>query len=415
MSDLALDLLHRLNTPVWVVLPDEQEILFANRSAREMTGSLQITEMRRGSASAHAQETLTAYIPALMANEQVVEVWSVQREGRRIPLSCRLSLLGLSGQPEAIMVEGLLSEWRQAPDVAEIQVATAAGQNTTERGFYEKLFETNTAPMLLIDPAADGRIVDVNRAATLFYGYSRDEFCRKHTWEINAMGRGILPIMQEIAKLPGGHKPLNFAHRLADGSLRDVQTYAGQLELDGKRMMLCIVHDITEQKRLENELAQAALRDPLTGLWNRRQFRNLLESARRQKRRFDLDFSLLILDVDHFKLINDQYGHDAGDELLRTLAKAFEQRVRETDDVCRWGGEEFVVLLPQTDVQSAVELAECLRETIEQIQHPFLPPITVSVGVAQYEAEESADSLFKRADEALYRAKAAGRNRVVAT
>ena len=116
--------------------------------------------------------------------------------------------------------------------------------------------------------AADGRIVDANLAACRFYGYDHAAFCGKHTWEINSLGRDVLPIMNEVAKLSGGHRPLNFVHRMADGSLRDVQTYAGPLELNGKRLMLSIIHDVTEQKRLKNELQLAASRDHLTGLWN---------------------------------------------------------------------------------------------------------------------------------------------------
>lgn len=267
--------------------------------------------------------------------------------------------------------------------------------------------------MLLIDPTSDGLIVDANQAACRFYGYGREDFCRNHTWEINALGRQILPIMSEVSKLPGGHRPLNFVHRLADGSLRDVQTYASPLEMNGKRLMLCVVHDVTEQKRLKNELEYAASRDPLTGLWNRRQFLNLLENARTQKRRYDVDYSLLVLDADHFKSINDRFGHDKGDAVLISLAKALANRVRETDSVCRWGGEEFVILLPQTNIESAAHLAECLRASIAETQTPELPQVTVSIGVAQHSSDETTESLIKRADAALYKAKALGRDQVV--
>lgn len=218
--------------------------------------------------------------------------------------------------------------------------------------------------------------------------------------------------MNEVAKLSGGHRPLNFVHRMADGSLRDVQTYAGPLELNGKRLMLSIIHDVTEQKRLKNELQLAASRDHLTGLWNRRHFIGLLDKARLQKRRNDLDYCLLLLDVDHFKHINDQFGHEKGDEALILLARTLEERTRETDSVCRWGGEEFTVLLPQTDLANAVHLAECLRSAVEQTREPGLPNITISIGIAQHALSETTESLLRRADAALYQAKAAGRNRV---
>ncbi|WP_374343114.1 diguanylate cyclase [Azonexus sp.] len=404
------DVLNLLRTPVWIVSPASQEILFANGAAQALSGGADLAAMRHGEFSAHAEERLSAYLPALRAREPAVEVWTVGSAGEPLPLCCHLSLFLRDGQPEAIVVEGQLPERSDLPP----RSTPPAGVDSAQQGFYELLFRTNSAPMLLIDPSDDGLIIDANQAASRFYGYSREAFCRRHTWEINAMGRAVLPIMYEISRLPGGHKPLNFVHRMADGSLRDVQTYAGPVDIDGRRLMLCIVHDVTEQKRLRKELELAASRDHLTGLWNRRQFLHLLDNARAQKRRYDVDYSLMLLDADHFKSVNDRYGHDAGDEVLVLLARALEARVRETDTVCRWGGEEFIVLLPQTDLENAALLAESLRRSVEQIRVPHLPPVTVSIGVAQHCASETGDSLIKRADEALYQAKAAGRNRVVA-
>ncbi|MFV2799279.1 diguanylate cyclase DgcM, partial [Escherichia coli] len=123
----------------------------------------------------------------------------------------------------------------------------------------------------------DGQIVDANLAALNFYGYNHETMCQKHTWEINMLGRRVMPIMHEISHLPGGHKPLNFVHKLADGSTRHVQTYAGPIEIYGDKLMLCIVHDITEQKLLEEQLEHAAHHDAMTGLLNRRQFYHITE------------------------------------------------------------------------------------------------------------------------------------------
>lgn len=399
--------LNLLATPVWILASSGDEIFFVNHAAERLTGASELYALRHGSHSAHAEEKLPAYLPALRAQEQIVEVWTVWQNGQASPLSCRLSVLQAGSAKEQILVEGILASLPQ-----EIP-CSLADQN--EHSLYTKLFLTSSAPMLLIDPAADGQIIDANLAACQFYGYSRENFCRKHTWDINALGRVVLPIMNEVAKLPGGHKPLNFVHRLADGSLRNVQTYAGPLELNGKRLMLCIIHDVTEQKRLKSELEYAATRDPLTGLWNRRHFLDLLKNARNQKRRYDVDYSLLLLDVDHFKQINDQFGHEKGDATLILFAKTLESRIRETDSVCRWGGEEFTILLPQTNLASAVALAESLRTAVEQMQVENLPHITVSIGVAQHHAEETTENLLRRADAALYKAKASGRNRVVST
>ncbi len=399
----ALDL---LATPIWIISVGEEEVVYRNPASESLTAGMALSEMRKGCHSAGAEEFLSAYLPVLQARERVAEVWTVCCQGQAVPLSCHLFLLQSTVGCEQILVEGILAS------LPVISGASPTGDG--DECLYEKLFQLSSAPMLLIDPGQDGLIVDANRAACRFYGYSHEAFCRLHTWEINSLGRNVLPIMHEVAKLAGGHRPLNFVHRLADGSLRDVQTYAWPLELNGKRLMLSIIHDVTEQKRLKNELEFAARRDYLTGLWNRRYFLGLLEKLRHQRRRHDADFSLLMLDVDHFKQINDCYGHERGDEVLILLARTLENRIREIDALCRWGGEEFIILLPHTDLENALHLAEILRTAVEQLKAPHLPHITISLGVAQYQQEETIECLISRADSALYQAKETGRNRVVA-
>lgn len=408
------EILNALSTPVWIVAPATEEALFANRVALALADGLAISQMRHGSLSARAQSRLGDYTPQVLSKEQVVEIWTFRRQQEWVPLSCRLTLLSMGQHAGAILVEALAPGDTMLRHWPEQHAAALPVPQTQVRSFYEMLFRTNSAPMLLIDPASDGRIVDANEAATRFYGYSREVFAAKHTWEINTIGRDILPVMHEVAKLPGGHRPLNFVHRMADGSLRNVQTYAGPIVLDGRRLMLCVIHDITEQERLKQELQQAALRDPLTGLWNRRHLLQQLEQAQAGKRAHDLDFSLLLLDVDHFKDINDRYGHIAGDEVLVALAYALQLRLRDGDTLCRWGGEEFVVLLPQTRLDRALQLAESLRATVEQLQRPALPAVTVSIGVVQHLRGESMDELIVRVDAALYQVKSAGRNAVLA-
>lgn len=280
--------------------------------------------------------------------------------------------------------------------------------------FLCALFLTNSAPMLLIDPSRDGQIVDANLAALNFYGYNHETMCQKHTWEINMLGRRVMPIMHEISHLPGGHKPLNFVHKLADGSTRHVQTYAGPIEIYGDKLMLCIVHDITEQKRLEEQLEHAAHHDAMTGLLNRRQFYHITEPGQMQHLAIAQDYSLLLIDTDRFKHINDLYGHSKGDEVLCALARTLESCARKGDLVFRWGGEEFVLLLPRTPLDTALSLAETIRVSVAKVSISGLPRFTVSIGVAHHEGNESIDELFKRVDDALYRAKNDGRNRVLA-
>lgn len=145
--------------------------------------------------------------------------------------------------------------------------------------------------------------------------------------------------------------------------------------------------------------------DPLTGLSNRRALDDSLESLFAMKDRYELTFSLCILDVDHFKKINDEYGHLEGDRVLQEVANLIDNCVRETDVVTRYGGEEFVILMPSTDLSGALVFAERVREAVEQRLK-----VTVSGGVAQASNTDEPQTLLARADSALYRAKSHGRN-----
>ncbi|MBI3206513.1 MAG: diguanylate cyclase [Myxococcales bacterium] len=164
------------------------------------------------------------------------------------------------------------------------------------------------------------------------------------------------------------------------------------------------------------EVFKLTITDGLTQVNNRRHFDETLEREYLRARRHRRPLALLVLDIDHFKKINDQYGHLAGDHVLRELAGLVQSRVRRDETVARYGGEEFVVLLPETTLEGAVSLAENLRARIAAHSFVFQSttiPVTVSIGcAAAIEADTTAPDLFRRADELLYRAKKGGRNRV---
>ena len=160
------------------------------------------------------------------------------------------------------------------------------------------------------------------------------------------------------------------------------------------------------------KLEELATTDALTGAFNRRKFNGLILAEIARVRRYEHPLSLLILDIDHFKRINDTHGHEAGDEVLVVLAGLIRAGIRATDSLARWGGEEFVVLSPEVTVEEAMGLAERLRSAAGASKYSFAGTVTVSLGVAQHRAGETPDELFARADEALYRAKEDGRDRV---
>jgi diguanylate cyclase (GGDEF)-like protein/PAS domain S-box-containing protein len=186
-----------------------------------------------------------------------------------------------------------------------------------------------------------------------------------------------------------------------------------------------IMRDITERKGLEERLSALALTDSLTGLMNRRAFDEALALEWKRAVRHGTQISLLFLDLDHFKLFNDLYGHQAGDDCLRVVAEAVSGAVRSTDRVARYGGEEIAVILPSTIIVGAVEAAAKVRSAVEDLRlsHDGNPEgqgwVTVSVGVATAVArrgevvEGMPESLLEAADSAMYKARNEGRNRVV--
>ena len=174
--------------------------------------------------------------------------------------------------------------------------------------------------------------------------------------------------------------------------------------------------DITELKEREFELQRLATTDPLTGALNRRSFFEQGESELRRARRYGAPLSLILVDVDHFKQVNDGFGHCAGDAVLRRLVETLKAALREHDLVCRYGGEEFALLFPETDQVGAEMIAERLRHAVAALEVAHedgtIRP-TVSIGGTQVEVDsDSLESALSRADAALYRSKEAGRNRV---
>jgi len=179
----------------------------------------------------------------------------------------------------------------------------------------------------------------------------------------------------------------------------------------------------SEKERLEHlvkmrtrEIELLSQTDSLTGLWNRRHLEETLESEFKRAKRYSNELSIMIIDLDHFKNINDTYGHMAGDEVLREISARIKKCQRETDFIGRYGGEEIVVILPETDLHTASKVAETIRKTIEKEPVEFedeIINVTTSIGISSLRNEhENYATLFSEADEALYNAKKLGRNRV---
>ena len=199
-----------------------------------------------------------------------------------------------------------------------------------------------------------------------------------------------------------------------DGSEFPVEISISKIVVSGKMEMVAVMRDISDRSKMMQELKEAATLDHLTKLANKRLFNEEMSRQIALTKRYERELSLVLADLDHFKAVNDQYGHASGDEVLTEVADIIRHHLRDSDLAARWGGEEFALLLPETDLNGARLLAEKLRSKIEN--HTFelqgqKASVTCSFGVFSLDdCHPDADSLFAQADKQLYQAKNEGRN-----
>ncbi|GLZ85029.1 hypothetical protein Pres01_10800 [Metapseudomonas resinovorans] len=273
---------------------------------------------------------------------------------------------------------------------------------------------------LFIFDLATREILHMNRATHASLGYSAEAFRQLlkddpeqllpgfHTW---------LELVRQ-ARRDGNSGIFQREMRRADDSLQAAEISAQLVSQNGRDYLIGVSRDNRERLELEARLQRLSQLDGLTGLYNRRYFDRQLNGEWRRLRRLGAPLALLMLDVDHFKAFNDQFGHQAGDDALRRVAQALQQSLqREGDVACRYGGEEFAIILANTAEDGAQHVAERVMALVAelQIEHPASPEgrLTLSIGIAVSDParEEQPDSLVSRSDAALYRAKHEGRNR----
>ena len=225
-------------------------------------------------------------------------------------------------------------------------------------------------------------------------------------------------------------QPFAFEARLVrfDGTVRHVETQGERVysSRDDAIGLFGLIRDVTEQIEARQVLSDArdaadrsakaamlfASTDALTGLANRRRIVEYLDARLKGAAAGEAKLSIVLFDIDYFKSVNDHYGHDIGDEVLKRVASAASEGLRNTDLIGRYGGEEFVIILPDTDASLALQIAERVRAKVEASKYDAQPMVTVSLGIASTGGEDTGHSILKRADVALYEAKKAGRNRL---
>jgi len=322
-------------------------------------------------------------------------------------------------QPVELDVLSELSRLIQAP--ADRERVLAQILDLIAQGIpYENgtLFVANRATGQLTPSVVRGGHVDLIGAVHFDHGFGFSSWVAKQKkpillTDLHASRRDGRPDIGSFLSVP----------MVVQGELIGVlnlsHTANGAFTEDHLRLLTLIAAQaaaILQRVLMYEELARLAITDELTGLYNRRHFQERLADEIRRAQRYGLVFSLLYLDLDHFKAVNDTYGHALGDRILADLARVLRKWGRSSDLIARHGGEEFAVLLPMTDAAAAVLAAERLRTMVADHSFPRRKRLTVSLGIASFPADgQTPEDLLKRADAALYTAKKLGRNRTVAS
>lgn len=198
-----------------------------------------------------------------------------------------------------------------------------------------------------------------------------------------------------------------------ENEARCFRPHLKELVMDAQKLNIIIFNDVTDEVHMISSLEEKASKDALTGLFNKGRFNEVILKEMELAESTSTPMSLVFLDIDHFKNVNDTHGHDVGDYILKELAKILSSTVRKGDFLARWGGEEFVVTLQATKAEEALVLAEKIRKNVEDYSFTSGGKQTVSLGVTEYIHDESEEAFLKRVDEALYEAKETGRNKTV--
>jgi len=385
----------------------------------DLKGRIEFVNQRFLDVTGYSREELIGQTPAMIQSgetpsEVYRDLWQALRAGR----VWQGELLNRRKNGELYWEAEVITPVRN--DEGDVVNFVAVKEDITERKRQENelklmatAFETGQATLIT---DAEMRIERANQAFTNITGYREHEVLGK-TPRIFKSGRHSPDFYAKLwdALLETGHWQGEIWNRNKYGDIYPLWQSITAVSDDAGRIrnFVSVFHNIAERKRMEDELERQATLDHLTGAYNRRAFDTALRQAIFQAELSDETFSLLIFDIDHFKYVNDQHGHDTGDAILKQLADRVSGNLRSTDVLSRWGGEEFTILLPDTRLRGSRVFAERLRGQIAESRLHGLR-ITISMGLTEYRPGDDMDSILVRADEALYRAKSMGRNCVVA-
>ena len=334
----------------------------------------------------------------------------VRKNGKRAPI--RLCCALLQEDNREIGTIGFFT------DISERRSLQERFLESEER--FRGIFES--ARDAIVSVGEDGNVVMANRAAQDLFGYGEESLTGMEV--IRLFPPRVVAYWKELSVYASGlgqgieRRTIETLVLSKSGAEIPVRLTLAEKLVRGQKIQTAILRNISDRKALEEELRLQSITDTLTRLYNRRHFHSLAQNEAERALRNRVPFSVLLMDVDRFKQYNDAFGHDEGDKVLRALGEEIRKNFRTMDTGFRHGGEEFLVLLPETTAEAAVIPAERLRTRFSAI--PFLPhpdgeprTVTISIGVAEFRPGTSVDDLVRSADRAMYAAKNAGRNRTV--
>jgi two-component system cell cycle response regulator len=295
------------------------------------------------------------------------------------------------------------------------RLLTREAELTRSRAYRDAVLDNLDSGVLLVHES--GRVIYGNAPLARLsgtpladvLGHTRDEFIREHAGSFDdpkgaaerlGMGRQLAPKAATDIEITSPQ------HRTWRWVAKEIALPEGTAQLE-------LYRDVTEEVERDREHLEQAQIDQLTGLFNRHAAAEIFARELARARRSGLPLSLVLADIDLFKRVNDTFGHNIGDQVLHGVSRAIAQCCRVTDAAIRWGGEEFLVVLPDTALAGASSLAERMRASVQAMTGPEVPPVTISCGVAELKPEDTGlESTLERADAQLYAAKASGRNAV---
>lgn len=394
---------------IYVFHPETFKFITVNRSARENLGYTleELTEMTpldiKFSFDMNSFRKLLAPLDAGVQEKIIFDTFHRRKDGSTYPAEIHLQLVEYLGKKAYMAFIIDITERR----TMEMELAK---KEATLRAIMESARDA----IVMLD--GRGNVIFWNPAAEQLFGYSREEVIGKDLHKFIAPAELYDAYKSSFARYRSGKygnydgKMLELTAIHKDGRTIEVELSLSKVKVENEWHSVGIMRDISERKKTEEQLYRMSITDPLTDVYNRRFFMQMLEREIERARRSGHPFSIIMLDLDRFKSINDRFGHAAGDTVLIRVTELIKNRIRKSDCLARWGGEEFIILLPETSIEDAANLADELRQLLSDMELPEIGHVTASFGVSGFRLSDTVDTIIMRTDSMLYEAKSAGRN-----